>query len=248
MQLNENLVALATDQCYIKGKPLLWRNQKTKTNKEKEIHKMPTTQTTLASGTTVNVKTETKVEANPKLKQFYSDRDQFFKKADNKFVAICELVRDQKITNAVIVATLQSLEYKDSTIRSEVSRIRKLVDNPELLTLLKEGKITVSAARAAKTPNSTGAGPKPAEKRSKEELYQGRGYEFALYGLENIPNLTVEEHLKTCAAQFSLANAAYQAAKAAEIAKAKGEFESSVSDQQTVTGDESETALAMSNV
>lgn len=115
-------------------------------------------------------------EGLAKLYETYQRRESA---ANQQFVNIVEYVRDNKLSRAVVKATLEARELTPSSVSSEVSRIMSMIkeENRPVLEKLADNEITIAAARKAiAKPQERPA--KSATDKLWEQLYRAARFAF----------------------------------------------------------------------
>ena len=93
---------------------------------------------------------------HPKLLEAIKGYDSHIREAETYYVSIIELVLENKINRADVVATLMKARgISFETAQSQYSRMKKMWENPDVLQKLKNGEITLKVAREmTKTPQA----------------------------------------------------------------------------------------------
>lgn len=127
---------------------------------------------TAKPGVKVKVKAGAKAEAaaNEELVSLFEGYDEGVKQAETLFVALVEFIQDNQVDRATVVASMmkaRGINYESA--QSQYSRMRKILNDEEVLEDLKSGKITLKVAREkTKTAQKN---PKSAKPEAKEAKY-----------------------------------------------------------------------------
>lgn len=95
-----------------------------------------------------NAKVASKVTSNPRLVAAIKASDNAMKEAQSLLVTVAEIVQAEDLTRSEVVASIMEARgVEKSTADTQYSRMKKLLNDPETLQELKDGNITLKAAR-----------------------------------------------------------------------------------------------------
>lgn len=118
-----------------------------------------------SAGAKAAAKAASKVTAHPRLVAAIRSSDNAMEQAKSLLVTVAEIVQQEDLTRPEVVASImEARSVEKSTAESQYSRMKRLLTDPETLTALKEGKITLKAAREGTTKKQAA----PNEKKKKE--------------------------------------------------------------------------------
>lgn len=112
-----------------------------------------------------------KPEAKPneELVGLFVDYDENVEKAESSFIKMVEFIQTNEVDRAtVVLSMMKARKCTYETAQSQYSRMKKILNNEEVLNDLKNGNITLKVARektAAKQKNPTSAKPEAKEAR-----------------------------------------------------------------------------------
>lgn len=103
------------------------------------------------TGTGTGTKTATKekvaVTVHAKLAEMLRKADAAAEKAGSLLVEVAELVEKENISNAQLIKTIMDVRgIAENSAKSQASRIRSIMKDPDTLAALKAGDVTVRAA------------------------------------------------------------------------------------------------------
>lgn len=123
---------------------------------------------TPAAAAAVKVKAEP--VANEQLVAILEQYDLKVEQAESFFIEFVEFIQENQLERGVVVASMmkaRSITFESA--QSQYSRMKKLLNNEEVLQELKDGKITLKVAREKTT--TTQANPASAKPEAKEAKY-----------------------------------------------------------------------------
>lgn len=112
-----------------------------------------------SSSTKASSKETAKVSSNPRLVAALRSSDEAKMVFKTSLITIATIVQEEQLTRAEVVASLmEARSIEKTSADSEYSRMKGLLNNPEILEQFKNGEITLKAARSAtvkkqKNPN-----------------------------------------------------------------------------------------------
>lgn len=109
------------------------------------------------------------VVANEELVHLLEAYDENVEKAEGSFIAMVEFIQKNQLPRAVVVASMMKARgIGFESADTQYSRMKKLLNNQEVLDELKSGAITLKVAREkTKTPQKNPASAKPEAKEQK---------------------------------------------------------------------------------
>jgi DNA-binding transcriptional regulator YhcF (GntR family) len=107
--------------------------------------------------------------ANEELVQLLTKYDENVEAAEASFIDFVEFIQKNQVPRPVVVASfMKARKVTFETAESQYSRMKKLLNNQEVLDELKAGKITLKVAREkTKTSQKNPASAKPEAKEQK---------------------------------------------------------------------------------
>lgn len=126
------------------------------------------------TGTEVKTKAGAKAKpeptANEGLVAVLEQYDVAVEQAETFFIEFVEYIQEHQLDRATVVASMmKARSVTFETAQSQYSRMKKLLNNEEVLADLKAGKITLKVAREKTTDKQ--ANPKSAKPEAKEARY-----------------------------------------------------------------------------
>lgn len=120
-------------------------------------------------------KATSKVVANVRLVEAIRASDQAMKTAQSLLVTVAEIVQSEDLTrNEVVASIMEARGVEETTAQSQYSRMKALLNDPETLQELKDGVITLKAARE-KTKGTKTVSPKKKKENAEKKLIKGIG-------------------------------------------------------------------------
>lgn len=120
--------------------------------------------------TKVGVKVKAEPVANPGLVAILEEYDTAVEQAETFFIQFVEYIQTNELDRATVVASMMKARgVTFETAQSQYSRMKKLLNNEEVLADLKAGKITLKVAREKTTDAQKN--PKSAKPEAKEARY-----------------------------------------------------------------------------
>lgn len=123
-------------------------------------------------------KAKAEATANEELVGLLVKYDENVAKAESMFIDFVEFIQKNQLPRPVIVASIMKARgVTFETANTQYSRMKRLLNNQEVLDELKSGKITLKVAREKTTTKQ--ANPKSAKPEAKEARYQKALKDFA---------------------------------------------------------------------
>lgn len=116
------------------------------------------------------VKVKSEPVANEQLVAILEQYDLKVEQAESFFIEFVEFIQENQLERGVVVASMmkaRSITFESA--QSQYSRMKKLLNNEEVLQELKDGKITLKVAREKTT--TAQANPASAKPEAKEAKY-----------------------------------------------------------------------------
>lgn len=113
-----------------------------------------------SSSTKASSKETAKVSSNPRLVAALRSSDEAKMVFKTSLITIATIVQEEQLTRAEVVASLmEARSIEKTSADSEYSRMKGLLNNPEIMEQLKSGEIDLKTARMAtkktqKNPNT----------------------------------------------------------------------------------------------
>lgn len=108
--------------------------------------------------------------ANEDLVALFESYDEGVKEAEKRFIDLVEFIQDKQMDRATVIASMmiaRGISYDSA--QTQYSRMKKILNNEEVLQELKDGKITLKVAR--EKTKKTQENPKAAKPEAKEQKY-----------------------------------------------------------------------------
>jgi hypothetical protein len=116
------------------------------------------------------VKVKVEPVANEQLVAILEQYDLKVEQAESFFIEFVEFIQENQLERGIVVASMmkaRSITFESA--QSQYSRMKKLLNNEEVLQELKDGKITLKVAREKTTTSQ--ANPASAKPEAKEAKY-----------------------------------------------------------------------------
>lgn len=147
-------------------------------------------------------KTKEKAVANEELVTLLESYDENVAAAEKSFIDMVEFIQENQVDRATVVASMmkaRGIEYESA--QSQYSRMKKILNNEEVLADLKAGKITMKVAR--EKTKSEQKNPKSAKPEAKEQKYSTTMKSFVAAAKES--GFTLEEIMTSVKAELKSA-------------------------------------------
>ncbi len=155
----------------IKKKPLLNKTAGRQAEAEAETEDEDESESSAAKpGAKVKAGEKAEAAANEELVALFEQYDEATRKTESYFIELVEFIQDKQLDRATVVASMMKARGIDyGTANTQYSRMKKLLNNEEVLEELKSGQITMKIAR--EKTKKTQENPKSAKPEAKEQRF-----------------------------------------------------------------------------